>query len=105
MYIIHVYLNFMSNCLVYMIVCFSVVGEYCIIHKDPALNSRENPSLVISIELKTFETYIDNDIVFKKYLYKRTWCWIKISILCHTGLLYTSKRKRKKNEILIDISF
>lgn len=99
------YLNLISNCLAYMIVCFSVVGEYWIIHGDPALNNRKNPSLVKSFELKTFETYIDNDFVFKKYLYKRKWCWIKFSILCHTGLLYTSKKKEEKNEILIDISF
>lgn len=55
-----------------MTVCFSVVGEYLIIHRGPALNSRENLSLVILFELKTFETYIDNNFVFKKYLYKRT---------------------------------
>lgn len=54
-----------------MTVCFSVVGEYWIIHRDPALNNRKSPSLVKSFELKTFETYIDNDFVFKKYLYKR----------------------------------
>lgn len=52
-----------------MTVCFSVVGEYLIIHNSTV---EKNLSLVILFELKTFETYIDNNFVFKKYLYKRT---------------------------------
>lgn len=65
-YQFHVKLLSLYDCM------FSVVGEYCIIHRDPALNNRKNPSLVISFELNTFKTYVDNDFVFKKYLYKRT---------------------------------
>lgn len=92
------YFNFILNCLVYMIVCFFVVGEYWIIYRDFVFNNRKNFLFVKLFELKIFEIYIDNDFVFKKYLYKRKWCWIKFSILCYIGLLYMLKKKREKKK-------